>query len=77
MKTLTLKIDESLDHWLAEQARHLGRTKSHIAREALEHSRNGQRGQSVHDIMKDYCGIIKGAPRDYASNRRYLKGFGR
>lgn len=77
MKTITLKVDENLDNWLRSEAKKLGRSKSDIAREALELRRSGQQGQSIHDIMKDVCGVIKGGPKDYASNRKYLKGLGR
>ena len=77
MKTISLKIDERLNHWLANEARRLGRTKSDIAREALEQKRNGGGRRSLHDIMQDVCGVIKGGPKDYASNRKYLRGFGR
>jgi hypothetical protein len=77
MKTISLKLDDALANWLEGQAKKLGRTKSEIAREALERSRNGQLGPSAHDIMKDVCGTIKSAPRDVSRNmRKYLKGFG-
>ncbi|MBI2946609.1 MAG: CopG family transcriptional regulator [Verrucomicrobia bacterium] len=59
MKTITLKVDESLGHWLEMEARKLGRTKSEIAREALEMRRNGQQGQSVHGFMKDFVASSK------------------
>ncbi len=77
MKTISIKVDDALGHWLEHEAKQLGRSKSDIAREALECHRNGRRGQSIHDIMKDFCGRIKGGPKDYASNKKYLKGFGR
>jgi hypothetical protein len=32
---------------------------------------------SLHDAMRDCCGIIKDAPSDYASNPKYMEGFGR
>lgn len=34
-------------------------------------------GPSVHDLMRDYCGIAKEAPVDYATNPKYMEGFGR
>jgi len=76
MKTLTLKIDDSLDHWLSGEAKRLGRTKSEIVREALLEQRNGEKPLSLHDRMKDICGIIKGEPRDLAANPKYTEGFG-
>jgi len=78
MKTLTLRIQKSLDNWLSLEAKRLGRTKSEIAREALDRARNGhKKNLSMHDRMKDLCGIIKGAPPDLSTNmKKYLKGFG-
>jgi hypothetical protein len=32
---------------------------------------------SLHDAMRDYCGIISDGPSDYATNPDYLDGFGR
>ena len=77
MKTISLKLDDGLANWLDTQAKRLGRTKSEIAREALERIRNGQLGPSVHDIMRDVCGISKRGPRDLATNKNYKKDFGR
>jgi predicted transcriptional regulator len=77
MKTISLKIDSALDHWLESEAKKLGRTKSEIAREALAQRRKGLQKQSIHELMREFCGTIKDGPKDYASNRKYLKGFGR
>jgi len=77
VKTLTLRIDGPLAQWLAEEAKRLGRTKSDIVREALIRQRNGERPLSLHDRMKDVCGIIKSAPRDVSNNlKKYLKDLG-
>lgn len=76
MKTLTLKINESLDRWLANEAKRLGRTKSEIARQALLQRRNGEKRLSLHDRMKDVCGVIKGGPRDLSTNPKHMEGFG-
>jgi hypothetical protein len=32
---------------------------------------------SAYDAMKDGCGIVKGGPRDLASNKKHLAGYGR
>ena len=32
---------------------------------------------SLHDVMKDCCGIVKDAPADYASNPKYMEDFGK
>lgn len=77
MKTLTLRIEDGLDRWLAEEANRLGRTKSDIVRDALAQRRTGTKTLSLHDHMKDMCGSIKGAPGDLSTNmKKYLKGFG-
>ncbi len=33
--------------------------------------------RSLHDLMKDCCGLAQDAPADYATNPKHLKGFGR
>jgi len=78
VKTVSLKIDDALDRWLESEAQRLGRTKSDIAREALNQKRKGAGGRpSLHDLMKDACGSIKNGPRDLSRNqRKHLKGFG-
>ena len=32
---------------------------------------------SAYDAMADGCGIVKGGPRDLASNKKHLAGYGR
>ncbi len=32
---------------------------------------------SVHDLMRDCCGMAADAPEDYAINPKYMEGFGR
>ena len=34
-------------------------------------------GPSVHDLMRECCGIAQDAPADYATNPGYTEGFGR
>jgi len=75
MKTLTLRIQEPLDQWLTQEAKRLGRTKSEIVRVALVRASNGRKKVSLHDRMKEVCGIIKG-PRDLSTNPKHLEGFG-
>jgi len=78
MKTMSLKINETMDRWLESEAQRLGRTKSDIAREALDQRRKGANSRpSLHDLAKDACGFLKNAPRDLSRNKaKYLKGFG-
>ena len=32
---------------------------------------------TLHDVMKDCCGVVKDAPADYASNPKYMEDFGK
>jgi predicted DNA-binding protein len=78
MRTVSLKIDDALADWLESEAQRLGRTKSDIAREALNQRRSDAGAPSLHDLMKDACGSIKNGPRDLSRNhRKYLKGLGK
>jgi predicted DNA-binding protein len=76
VKTLTMRIDEALDRRLASEAKRLGRTKSDLARQALREQLHDRKPVSLHDRMKDVCGIIKAGPRDLSTNPKYLEGFG-
>jgi predicted DNA-binding protein len=76
VKTISLKIDYSLYHWLETQSKRLGRSKSAITREALERSRQRKDGPSCHDLMKDVCGSLRSGVKDLATNKKYMKGFG-
>jgi hypothetical protein len=77
MKTLTIRIDASLDRWLTSEAKRNGSTKSEVVRQALLRQRTAKKKPSVHDLMRDVCGVIKDAPRDLSSNlEKYLTGFG-
>jgi hypothetical protein len=75
MKTLTLRIHDSLDQWLTQEARRLRRTKSQVVRDALIRANKGRKRISLHDRLKGVCGIVKGPP-DLSTNPKYLEGFG-
>lgn len=78
MRTLTLRIDGYLDRWLNDEAKRLGRTKSQLVRESLLRQGQDRKRASVHDEMKDVCGIIKGAPGDLsARTSKYLRASSR
>jgi hypothetical protein len=42
-----------------------------------EPSANRPPTPSVHDLMRDCCGIATNTPADYATNPKYMDGFGR
>ena len=75
MKTVTVKLPDSLAAWLARRARELGRPQSEIVREALERASGGNSGASCHDAFADVCGIVDG-PTDLSTNPKHLAGFG-
>lgn len=76
MKSVSLKLDDSLNGWLEQQARRLERTKSEVARAALENARREKTAPSCHDLMQDVCGSLRTAARDPAARKKNLKGFG-
>ena len=75
MKTLTVKLPESLATWLAHRAKALGRPQSELMRDALERTRNAST-PSCHDLMADVCGTVRG-PKDLSINPKYLDDFGK
>ena len=80
MITITCKISEKLDAELEAVAERRGVSKSKVVRESIEAYLPDQKkraGISAFDVMRDACGIIKGGPRDLATHRRHMKGFGR
>lgn len=77
MTTITCKISDEVSAHLEATARERRVPKSQIVREALAASfRKNKSKVSAFDLIKDACGIVKGGPKDYASHRRHLKGFG-
>ena len=77
MTTLTCKIPDKLSAHLDAAARQRRVSKSQIVREAIAASLKRKKTTvSAFDLIKDACGIIKGGPKDYASDPRYLREFG-
>jgi predicted transcriptional regulator len=79
MKTLSVKVPNTLDAKLALLAQQRGVSKSLVVREALEVflKRNGRvRAGSALDLAKDLAGCLSG-PGDLSFNKKYLKDFGR
>ncbi|MCB1124866.1 MAG: CopG family transcriptional regulator [Verrucomicrobiae bacterium] len=75
MKTVSVKLPETLASWLSQRSKALGRTQSDLVREALEQQRTGAGEPSCHDLMEDFCGSFAG-PVDLSTNPRHLEGFG-
>jgi plasmid stability protein len=79
MTTLTLKLPQSLDRALSIRARKQNRTKSALARQALEQmlSEAPREGRvTVADLAGDLIGKLAGGPPDLSHNKRHMKGFG-
>lgn len=75
MKTITVKLPETLATWLSRRARELDRSQSDLVREALQRVSKGTSGVSCHDLFADVCGVIDG-PKDLSTNQKHLAGFG-
>lgn len=79
MKTISLKLSDSLEQRVASEARKRGVSKSQLVRDALEsYLQNGGavEGPSCLDLSRDLAGSVEGPP-DLSTNPKYLEGFGR
>jgi Arc/MetJ-type ribon-helix-helix transcriptional regulator len=79
MKTLTIKVPESLENRLRSIAVRRGESKSAVIRTALEDfvgSESEVREGSCLDLARDLAGSTEG-PRDLSINKRHLAGYGR
>jgi len=78
MKTVTVKLPDSLDAKVATLASHRGETKSEIIREALDAlcaNTESNAAVSCLDLAGNLAGSLEG-PRDLSSHPRHLKGYG-
>ena len=77
MKTISLKLPDSLDQRVASEARRRGVTKSALVRGALEWlvERGGNGRRSCLDAARDLVGCLEG-PTDLSHNKKRLRGFG-
>ena len=79
MKTISLKLDDRVDAQLTATAKRTGKTKSQVTREALVaflEGKSRKAGVSCLDMVEDLVGTAKG-PGDLASNRKYMRRYGR
>ena len=79
MKTLSLKLPESLLVKLTSMARERGENRSALLREAIEtfiagdnHTPKG----SCLDLAKDLVGCVKG-PIDLSFQKKHMRGYGK
>lgn len=79
MRTVSLKLPESLDEKLAAIAVKRGASKSAVVREALEEYFRNERGirpRSCLALARDLVGCVDG-PVDLSFHKKHMKGFGR
>jgi hypothetical protein len=78
MRTISLKLPDEIDARLEARARDLRLSKSEITREALVRYLGSEPapGVSCLDLVRDLVGTARG-PGDLASNKKYLRGYGR
>lgn len=78
MGTLTVKLSQPLQAKLDALVKRRGRSKSDLVREAIERlvSESGKQERlTVHDLLKDLKGSVRG-PKDLSTNPKYLRGYG-
>lgn len=79
MKTITLKLDESLCAKVVALARRRRTTQSAVVRDAIQASLEKRKGAPVGSALalaKDLAGCVTG-PADLSANKTHLRGFGR
>jgi len=80
MKPISLKLPDRLLERLEAESRARRTTKSSLVRECLEKSLGARPvgGKATcYDLASDLAGSLQGLPRDLATNKKYLEGFGR
>jgi hypothetical protein len=78
MTTISLKVHDTLDSRLTEEAQRRRTSKSAVVRECVEKmllAPRKDRAASCLDLAGDLAGCLKG-PRDIATNPKHLEDFG-
>ena len=70
-KTLTVRVQKSLAHWLQQKAARSGMSQGQIVRDQLE---RGRRGDKQTKKFMRFAGVIKGGPPDLSTRKGYSKG---
>ncbi len=60
-----------------EKLRGINRNVSALLRQGAEDIINRRQDNSAHGKARHLCGIFKGAPRDLATSKDYLKQYGK
>jgi len=78
MKTIAIKLPDSLLAAIENAARKKGENRSALIRQALEaflsHKSKGRTGSCL-DLARDLAGSVQG-PRDLSTNPEHLDGYG-
>ena len=75
MKTISLKLPESLDRLLGKLSKERHTSRSLIVREALQTYIRAP-GNTVASLASDLIGVVEG-PSDLSTSDRHLNGYGR
>ena len=79
MKTISLKLPESLVNKLDSTAAKRGESRSALLRDAIEiliNDENGPDSGSCMDLAKDLAGYVNG-PEDLSFSKRRMKDYGK
>ena len=79
MKTLSLRVSDTLDRSLQREAKRRRTSKTALVKKVLEDhfaSDNGHKKATVGELAGDLIGSLEG-PGDLSYNPKYLEGFGR
>ena len=77
MKTISLKLPDSLLQQLESESKQRRVTKSQLVRESLEQAFGASgRKSSCFDLARDLVGSVKGLASGIATNPKYKDGFG-
>lgn len=76
MRVVSIKLPAGLDQQLTDLARQRCTTRSGVVREALQALGRGHK-RSAAQLAGNLIGKLRGGPRDLASARKHLEGYGR
>jgi hypothetical protein len=79
MRTISFKLPNQVIERLEQECRKRGVSKSEFIRESLDihfKAANKSRQPSCLDLIQDLVGSAKNAPRDLATNPKYMQGYG-
>jgi hypothetical protein len=79
MKTLTVRLPETLVNQIEAESRERGLSKSDVVRERLSQAARIGRHPPSYEAIADLIGSVKGLPADLSTRKKhYLKvGYGR